>query len=121
MFWFTKVPSHPDATSFCALIGLNVVAHNNAQPAGDQEENLLAYLPVHLLDVAESEWRGRESGAGELLRHASAKITLDTDSQALNPQKRAAQSKVVSMIRPKARLSVPSVYLETEGGSDVTA
>ena len=57
----------------------------------------------------------------ELLRHASAKITLDTYSQALSPQKRAAQSKVVSMIRPKAKLSVPSVYLDVEGESDVTA
>ncbi|HTC93192.1 MAG TPA: site-specific integrase [Terriglobales bacterium] len=37
----------------------------------------------------------------ELLRHASAKITLDIYSQALSPQKRAAQSKVVSMIRAK--------------------
>jgi integrase len=38
----------------------------------------------------------------ELLRHASAKMTLDTYSQALTPAKRAAQSKVVSMIRPKS-------------------
>jgi integrase len=37
----------------------------------------------------------------ELLRHASAKMTLDTYSQALTPAKRAAQSKVVSMILPK--------------------
>ena len=44
----------------------------------------------------------------ELLRHASARITLDTYSQALSPQKRAAQSKVVSMIR--SNQSVPSVY-----------
>jgi site-specific recombinase XerD len=41
----------------------------------------------------------------ELLRHASARITLDIYSQALSPQKWAAQSKVVSMIRPK--LGVP--------------
>ena len=40
----------------------------------------------------------------ELLRHASAKMTLDTYSQALTPAKRAAQSKVVSMIRPKTHL-----------------
>jgi integrase len=37
----------------------------------------------------------------ELLRHATSKMTLDTYTQALSPQKRAAQSKVVSMIRPK--------------------
>jgi integrase len=42
----------------------------------------------------------------ELLRHASAKMTLDTYSQALTPAKRAAQSKVVSMIRPKSDCTV---------------
>ncbi len=42
----------------------------------------------------------------ELLRHASAKMTLDTYSQALTPAKRAAQSKVVSMIRPKSTYTV---------------
>jgi integrase len=31
----------------------------------------------------------------ELLRHSTAKMTLDTYTQALSPQKRAAQSKVV--------------------------
>ena len=33
----------------------------------------------------------------ELLRHSTAKMTLDTYTQALSPQKRAAQSKVVGM------------------------
>jgi integrase len=42
----------------------------------------------------------------ELLRHASAKMTLDTYSQALTPAKRAAQSKIVSMIRPKSACTV---------------
>ena len=42
----------------------------------------------------------------ELLRHASAKMILDTYSQALTPAKRAAQSKVVSMIRPKSTCTV---------------
>jgi integrase len=32
----------------------------------------------------------------ELLRHATSKMTLDTYTQALNPAKRAAQSKVVA-------------------------
>jgi hypothetical protein len=31
-------------------------------------------------------------------------MTLDTYTQALSPQKRAAQSKVVDMIRPKERV-----------------
>lgn len=51
----------------------------------------------------------------ELLRHATAKMTLDTYTQALSPQKRAAQSKVVSMIRPKE--CVFSVYRGTDGVS----
>ena len=35
----------------------------------------------------------------ELLRHASTKVTLDVCAQALTPAKRAAQRKVVLMIR----------------------
>ena len=42
----------------------------------------------------------------ELLRHSTARMTLDTYTQALSPQKRAAQSKVVGMIRPKSRCTV---------------
>lgn len=42
----------------------------------------------------------------ELLRHSTAKMTLDTYTQALSPQKRAAQSKVIGMIRPKSSCTV---------------
>ncbi len=42
----------------------------------------------------------------ELLRHATARMTLDTYTQALSPDKRAAQSKVVGMIRPKSTCTV---------------
>ena len=41
----------------------------------------------------------------ELLRHSSTKMTLDVYAQALTPTKRAAQRKVVRMIR--GNLSVP--------------
>jgi integrase len=40
--------------------------------------------------------------AQELLRHSTSRMTLDTYTQALGPDKRAAQSKVVDMIRPRA-------------------
>jgi hypothetical protein len=40
--------------------------------------------------------------AQELLRHSTAKMTLDIYTQALSPKKRAAHSKVVGMIRPKS-------------------
>jgi integrase len=45
----------------------------------------------------------------ELLRHASTKITLDIYAQALTPAKRAAQRKVVGMIRGESQCtaSVP--------------
>ncbi|HEV7550358.1 MAG TPA: tyrosine-type recombinase/integrase [Candidatus Angelobacter sp.] len=48
----------------------------------------------------------------ELLRHASSKMTLDTYSQAFTPGKRPAQSKVVSMIRPRptCTVDVPRVF-----------
>ena len=48
----------------------------------------------------------------ELLRHATAKMTLDTYTQALSPAKRAAQSKVLGMIRPKTPCTVvvPRVF-----------
>jgi integrase len=42
----------------------------------------------------------------ELLRHSTARMTLDTYTQALSPQKRAAQSKVVGMIRSKSSCTV---------------
>jgi integrase len=42
----------------------------------------------------------------ELLRHSTAKMTLDAYTQALSPQKRAAQSKVVGMIRSKPSCTV---------------
>ncbi len=45
----------------------------------------------------------------ELLRHASTKVTLDVYAQALTPTKRAAQRKVVKMIRGESQCtaSVP--------------
>ena len=49
--------------------------------------------------------------AQELLRHLTAKVTLDTYTQPLSPQKRAAQSKVVGTIRsqPTCTVVVPRV------------
>ena len=48
----------------------------------------------------------------ELLRHSSAKMTLDVYAQALTPSKRAAQPKVVAMIRENLSVppSVPRTY-----------
>ena len=49
----------------------------------------------------------------ELLRHSSAKMTLNVYAQALTPSKRAAQRKVVAMIREN--LSVPPSVPRTYG------
>ena len=38
----------------------------------------------------------------KLLRHGSAKVTLDVYAQAQMPAKRRAQHKVVEMVRPEA-------------------
>jgi integrase len=42
----------------------------------------------------------------ELLRHASLKVTTDVYMQAVSPQKREAQSKLVKMVMDKGRLAV---------------
>jgi len=39
----------------------------------------------------------------ELMRHGSARITVDIYSQARNPEKRAAQQRFVQMIFPKEK------------------
>jgi integrase len=58
-------------------------------------------------------YASRKEGNGEdvkvvqkLLRHSMAKMTPDTYTQALSPQKRAAHSKVVSMMRPKPTCTI---------------
>jgi len=45
----------------------------------------------------------------ELLRHGSAKVTMDIYAQAQMPAKRKAQHKVVEMVRPEARREALSV------------
>ena len=42
----------------------------------------------------------------ELLRHGSAKVTMDVYAQAPMPAKRKAQQRVVEMVRPEARQQV---------------
>jgi integrase len=45
----------------------------------------------------------------ELLRHSSAKVTMDVYAQAQMPAKRKAQQKVVEMMRPEAKQQLLSV------------
>jgi integrase len=67
----------------------------------------VAYVSSHVLDIAQGHGEDvKVKVVQELLRHSTAKMTLDTYTQALSPQKRAAQSKVVSMIRPNPSCTV---------------
>jgi len=43
----------------------------------------------------------------ELLRHASARVTLDTYTQAVTPAKRTAQSSVMSLLFPDIKDQTP--------------
>ena len=49
----------------------------------------------------------------ELLRHANSRITLDVYTQAVNSNKRAAQSKVVRMIVSNVGQKIEEKYPET--------
>ena len=42
----------------------------------------------------------------ELLRHGSARITMDVYAQAMTPAKRTAQGKVVAMLRDEGKKAV---------------
>jgi len=48
-----------------------------------------------------TENQEKEKVVQELLRHSSVKVTMDIYAQAQMPAKRAAQHKVVEMIRPE--------------------
>ncbi|MGA7523241.1 MAG: site-specific integrase [Acidobacteriaceae bacterium] len=54
----------------------------------------------------------------ELLRHANSRITLDVYTQAVNSQKRAAQSKVVQMIVPGAGTNVGTQQKQATTGTE---
>jgi len=48
----------------------------------------------------------------ELLRHASARMTMDVYAQAVTPAKRQAQSRLVEMLRAEIGSSAGSVLLD---------
>jgi hypothetical protein len=55
----------------------------------DRGSDRLAHLSAHRFNFVKGQRRGRQGGLG-LLRHASAKITLDVYAQAVTPDKRRA-------------------------------
>jgi hypothetical protein len=68
----------------------------------DQWPIRMAYVPPHVFDHTYSTLL-RATGADikvmqELLRHASARVTLDTYTQAITDKKRRAQTKVVRLL-----------------------
>jgi hypothetical protein len=56
----------------------------------------------------------------ELLRHASAKITLDVYAQAVTLVKRKAQSKVAGMLREKMATKEEEPLLDPSGPSGIS-
>jgi len=80
-------------------------------------KGVMAHLSPHISSILKSNGEDVKV-VQELLRHSTARMTLDTYTQALTPQKRAGHSKVVGIIRPKER--VFSVCREGKGVSDVT-
>ena len=51
----------------------------------------------------------------ELMRHANSRLTLDVYAQALTPEKRAAQRKVVEMIQPGEETGVVPLCSHADG------
>jgi hypothetical protein len=64
---------------------------------GEQEREL-SHVSPHLWDTAECN-RENPKVVQELLRHASLKVTTDVYMQAVSPQKREAQSRLVKMVK----------------------
>ena len=85
-----------------------------AAVTGRNRKDRLAYIPSHLLDDAAS------AGADikvqqELLRHANIQTTMNIYTQAVSEQKRAANSKVVSMVLPSVQKVPPIAGLSLNG------
>jgi hypothetical protein len=82
----------------------------HVQP-GHRQTHRVAHLPAHLLEHPQGQWRGCEGSAGAVAARLH-QVTLDVYEQALTPAKRAAQSKVVHMIRAAGQCtaSVPRIY-----------
>jgi integrase len=77
----------------------NAVPHSTGGPADrDHETNRLAHVPAHVYDLRHSNGEDVKV-VQELLRHGSARITMDVYAQAMTSAKRLAQGKVVAMLR----------------------
>ena len=70
------------------------------------------FLPL-LRHLAEGKWRDVKA-VQELLRHANSRITLDVYTQAVNSNKRAAQSEVVKMMVSDVGQKVEEKYPQTQ-------
>ena len=77
--------------------------HALLHPAGGQETRHqetsdVANLPAHLYDPSSANGEDVKV-VQELLRHSSSRIAMDIYAQAQMPAKRAAQQKVVELVR----------------------
>ena len=73
-----------------------------AQGTGHHEADWVAHFPQDLLHVAPRYRRGMKV-MQELMRHSTIRVTLDTYTQAVTTEKRAAQTAVVSLFLRKKR------------------
>jgi integrase len=56
----------------------------------------------------------------ELMRHASARMTLDVYAQAVTPEKRSAQSRLAEMLRMKVEANGGGTLLDPSGPSAIS-
>jgi len=72
---------------------------------GNHQKKLVAYFRHTFSSILKANGEDVKV-VQELFRHNTSRMTLDTYTQALSPDKRAAQGKVVSMIGPKPSCTV---------------
>jgi|SRR5215469_1253169 len=90
-------------------VRLSTVMRDHIQPTARKlrihEEDLVAYVFGRFSSVLNANGEDVKV-VQELLHHSTIRMTMDTYTEALSPHKRAAQSKVVSMIRPTGTCTV---------------
>jgi hypothetical protein len=76
------------------------------------QENRLPHFPALLRPLLKANGEDVKT-VQELLRHANSRITLDVYTQAVNSNKRAAQSKVVRMMVSNVGQKIEEKYPQT--------
>ena len=88
-------------TAVLARYSLALLRKASSETSRNHEACDVSHFPAHVWNSPQREW-GNPKVVQELLRHASLKVTTDVYMQAVSPQKREAQSKLVKMVLKKA-------------------